>query len=52
MYAKALRGEIEHFTGVSDPYEEPLNADVVIDTSAEPPARSVSRILEAINRAP
>lgn len=52
MYAKALRGEIEHFTGVSDPYEEPLDADVVIDTSAEPPARSVSRILEAINRAP
>jgi len=52
MYAKALRGEIEHFTGVSDPYEEPLDADVVIDTSVEPPARSVSRILEAFNRAP
>ena len=29
LYEKALAGEIENFTGVSDPYEEPLNAEVV-----------------------
>ncbi len=51
MYAKALRGEIQQFTGVSDPYEEPLDAEVVVDTSAETPARSVSRILGAVDRA-
>lgn len=51
MYAKALRGEIQQFTGVSDPYEEPLDADIIVDTSIEPPAKSVSRILEAVNRA-
>ena len=35
MYAEALRGEIANFTGVSDPYEEPLNPDVVVDTDGE-----------------
>jgi adenylyl-sulfate kinase len=32
LYAKALRGEIAAFTGVSDPYEEPLAPEVVVDT--------------------
>ncbi len=32
LYAKARRGEIAAFTGISDPYEEPTDADVVIDT--------------------
>jgi sulfate adenylyltransferase len=34
LYAKARAGLIDHFTGVSDPYEEPDDADLVIDTSA------------------
>ena len=34
LYAKARAGVIDHFTGVSDPYEEPADADLVIDTSA------------------
>ncbi len=50
MYAKALRGEIQQFTGVSDPYEEPLDPEVVVDTSAETPAMSVRRILEVVKR--
>ena len=50
MYAKALRGEIQQFTGVSDPYEEPLQADIVVDTSRESPSVSVGRILEVVNR--
>lgn len=32
LYKKALAGEIPHFTGVSAPYEDPLEADLVIDT--------------------
>ena len=45
MYAKALRGEIANFTGVSDPYEEPLNPEVVVDTENETPEGSVNKIL-------
>jgi sulfate adenylyltransferase len=33
LYAKARAGLIDHFTGISDPYEEPLDADLIIDTS-------------------
>ncbi len=33
LYAKARAGLIDHFTGVSDPYEEPRNADLTVDTS-------------------
>ncbi|MEE9303743.1 MAG: adenylyl-sulfate kinase [Thiotrichaceae bacterium] len=33
MYAKARRGEIANFTGISDPYEAPSNPDIRIDTS-------------------
>ena len=32
LYRKALHGEIENFTGISDPYEEPDHPDLVIDT--------------------
>ena len=35
LYTKALAGEIQNFTGVSDPYEEPINPDVVVDSSRE-----------------
>ena len=45
LYAKALRGEIEHFTGVSDPYEAPHAPEVVVDTARETPAESVGKIL-------
>jgi adenylylsulfate kinase-like enzyme len=45
LYKKALAGEIKNFTGVDDPYEEPLNPEVVIDSSAESPDESVAKIL-------
>ena len=32
LYAKALSGEIQKFTGISDPFEEPIGADLVIET--------------------
>ncbi|HEY7295636.1 MAG TPA: adenylyl-sulfate kinase [Dehalococcoidia bacterium] len=48
LYAKALRGEIPNFTGVSDPYEEPLNPEVVVDSSTETVEESAARILETL----
>jgi len=45
LYRKALEGEIENFTGVSDPYEEPLNAEVVVHSDRETPEESVAKIL-------
>lgn len=33
LYQKARNGEIEHFTGISDPYETPVNPDITIDTT-------------------
>jgi adenylyl-sulfate kinase len=49
LYKKALAGEIAHFTGVSDPYEEPLHADLVIDTdSGEDVETSMTRVLDAL----
>jgi adenylyl-sulfate kinase len=50
MYAKALRGEIQQFTGVSDPYEEPIVPDLVVETGSGPPAQSVRFILDALDR--
>lgn len=45
LYEKALRGEVENFTGVSDPYEEPLNPDVVVRTDQETVEESTAKIL-------
>lgn len=45
LYKKALAGEIKNFTGVSDPYEEPLHAEVVVNTDSETPQFSVAKIL-------
>ncbi len=45
LYARALRGEIEHFTGISDPYEAPDNPDVVVDSELETPAQSIAKII-------
>lgn len=45
LYKKALAGEIKEFTGISDPYEEPQNPDVVIETQKEEPRESAYKIL-------
>ena len=44
LYKKALAGEIKNFTGVSDPYEAPLNPEVTFDSSKETPQVSADRI--------
>jgi adenylyl-sulfate kinase len=45
LYAKALSGEIEHFTGVSDPYEEPKSPELRLDTADREPAESAATVL-------
>lgn len=45
LYARALAGEILHFTGVSDPYEEPLAPDITVDSSLESIEESAAKIL-------
>src|SRR5688572_7467316 len=49
LYAKARNGEIPGFTGVSDPYEPPSRAEVVVDTSVVPLEESVERIRAAMH---
>ena len=45
LYKKALAGEIPNFTGISDPYEEPLNPEVVIETDKQTVEESLNIIL-------
>jgi adenylylsulfate kinase len=45
LYGQALRGEIAGFTGVSDPYEEPLIPDVVLDSESESVDASLAKVL-------
>ena len=45
LYKKALAGEIANFTGVSDPYEAPLNPEVILDTDRETPQESAAKLL-------
>ena len=50
LYAKARSGIIPNFTGVSDPYEAPDDADVVIDTALTSPEDAVEAILAHLER--
>ena len=45
LYKKALAGEIPNFTGVSDPYEPPLEPDIVVRTSEQTPEESAATII-------
>jgi adenylyl-sulfate kinase len=51
LYRKALKGEISNFTGVSDPYEEPFNPDLVIESNRESPDQSLERLLQRLEQA-
>ena len=48
LYAKARAGLIDHFTGVSDPYEEPDDADLVIDTSVVTRQQALEAVLRLL----
>lgn len=46
MYKKALKGEIKEFTGISDPYEEPLNPEILLETDKDTIEESAAKVLE------
>ncbi len=50
LYAKARAGIIKEFTGISDPYEEPTDAELVIDTSDLSPEEAAHRIILHLER--
>jgi adenylyl-sulfate kinase len=45
LYEKAFKGEIKEFTGVSDPYEEPLDPEITLETETETPEESAGRLI-------
>lgn len=50
LYAKARAGEIKGFTGIDDPYEAPLDADLTIDTTTVSVPEAVEQILGLLPR--
>jgi len=50
LYKKAIAGEIKDFTGISAPYEEPLNPDIVIDTTVLSIDESVELLLNYVQK--
>jgi len=48
MYKKAIAGEIKNFTGVSDPFEEPLKPELVIDSDKESEDESLKNVLNKL----
>lgn len=48
LYKKALNGEIPEFTGISAPYEEPLNPEIVVETDKMSVSECVQEILDYI----
>jgi adenylyl-sulfate kinase len=49
MYAKARKGEIKNFTGISDPYEEPLHPELVLLTDRESLDQSIQRVMDKLH---
>jgi adenylyl-sulfate kinase len=50
LYERARAGKIKGFTGVSDPYEEPLSPELVIETERESPGESAARLVELVEQ--
>ena len=50
LYARADRGEIENFTGISDPYEPPLSPEVHVHTDRESPEESAQFVLDYLEQ--
>jgi len=48
LYRKALRGEISHFTGITDPYEPPESPDLVLDTVGDTVETNVEKLLAKV----
>ena len=50
LYKDALAGKVEHFTGISDPYEPPLHADIVVHSDRESVDLSFEKVWNEIER--
>jgi sulfate adenylyltransferase len=50
LYARARAGIVPHFTGISDPYEEPADADLALDTTGLTPEQGALAILRLLER--
>lgn len=48
LYKKAMAGEIKNFTGISDPYEEPENPDILIETDKMTIEESVDKVIKSL----
>lgn len=48
MYKKAMKGEIKEFTGISDPYEEPSNPEILLQTDKETLEESAQKVLRRL----
>jgi adenylylsulfate kinase (apsK) len=46
LYKKARRGEIQNFTGISAPYEEPLQPEIVVETDKQTLEQSVAQVIQ------
>ncbi len=49
LYKKVEAGEIENFTGISAPYEEPKDPEIILETDKYPIERCINKIIEKIN---
>jgi adenylylsulfate kinase-like enzyme len=50
LYKKARAGQLKGFTGVDDPYEEPLKAELTIDATATTPQQAAAQVLEYLKQ--
>ena len=50
LYEKAFKGEIKEFTGVSDPYEEPSEPEIVLDTESLSPEESAALVVAELEK--
>jgi adenylylsulfate kinase-like enzyme len=48
LYRKALTGELQNFTGISDPYEEPLRPELVLQTDTTAPEACLESMLNRL----
>ncbi|MCI0498373.1 MAG: adenylyl-sulfate kinase [Planctomycetales bacterium] len=46
LYEKAMAGQLKEFTGIDDPYEEPLNPEITVDTEHQTVEQSVQQIMD------
>ena len=51
LYKKARAGEIKNFTGIDDPYEEPLHPEIVVDSTSAPPDVLAADVIAWLERA-